>query len=99
MDKHPTPTNKHRLTRKQLLVELRDHGIPISESTLEKVCSPAVNQGPPVACYWGSRPLYDLDEALPWAEGLLRPSPSTSTNAGAKASKAARAARAAATAA
>lgn len=65
------PSNKHRLTLRQLAAELRDHGIPIGDSTLAKLCSPAINEGPPVACYWGKRPLYDFDQALLWAEARL----------------------------
>jgi hypothetical protein len=62
-----------RLTRKQLAEFLAGHGIPTSYSTLEKLCAPAINRGPPVAAWWGRRPLYDPAEALAWAESRLRP--------------------------
>jgi hypothetical protein len=62
-----------RLTRSQAATYLREHGIPIGDSTLEKLCMRAVNQGPPVAAWWGRRPLYDPDQVLAWAEARLRP--------------------------
>jgi hypothetical protein len=39
------------LTRVQLLELLQKSGYPISKSTLDKLCAPAVGQGPPVAAY------------------------------------------------
>jgi hypothetical protein len=61
-----------RLTRGQAAAYLREHGIPIGDSTLDKLCMRAVNQGPPVAAWWGRRPLYDPDQVLAWAEARLR---------------------------
>jgi hypothetical protein len=63
----PNITNK-RYTRDQLGPVLRAVGYPISDATLDKLCSPAVGQGPPVAGWWGRRPLYELDTAITWAE-------------------------------
>ena len=62
-----------RYTRKELGAELRALGFPISDSTLNKVCAPSVNQGPPIAGWWGRRPLYDLDAGIVWAEARPRP--------------------------
>jgi hypothetical protein len=62
------------LTRVQLVEFLREHGYPISLSSMNKWCMPCLNQGPPVAAWWGRRPLYDLQAALGCAESRLRPS-------------------------
>lgn len=64
--------NTERLTRQQLVAALREHGFPVGLSTLEKLCAPKVGLGPPPACYWNKRPLYDLDVALAWAQARLR---------------------------
>jgi hypothetical protein len=63
---------KPRLTRDELWSHLNANGYPISRSFLNLVCSPAVDKGPPVATYWGRRPLYDPDTALTWAEARCR---------------------------
>ena len=63
---------KPRLTRMQLGEHLRNLGYPIGNSTLVKLCAPSIGQGPPVAAWWGNRPLYDPDEGVAWAEGRLR---------------------------
>jgi hypothetical protein len=60
-----------RGTRQQLLDHLHANGIPIGKSTLDKMCAPSVDLGPPVADWFGSRPLYDFDEAIGWAKSLL----------------------------
>ena len=63
---------KPRLTRMQLGEHLRNLGYPIGNSTLVKLCAPSIGQGPPVAAWWGNRPLYNPDEGVAWAEGRLR---------------------------
>jgi hypothetical protein len=60
-----------RYTRAELGAELRARGFPISTSKLNKMCAPAVNQGPPVDSWWGRRPLYDIGAGVAWAESLL----------------------------
>jgi hypothetical protein len=70
-DMKPRP---RRLTRAQLLVLLNESGYPIGESTLDKMCAPSVATGPPVAAWWGNRPLYDPDQGLAWAEARVRSS-------------------------
>jgi hypothetical protein len=60
-----------RMTRKQLAEFLTASGYPISLSYLEKMCAPAIDQGPPSTARWGRRPLYDPDAALAWAEARL----------------------------
>jgi hypothetical protein len=62
-----------RLTRKQLAEFLTANGYPISYSTLEKLCSPAINEGPEPIGLWGRSPLYDPENSLAWAESRLRP--------------------------
>ena len=73
-------TKTHRLTRKQLAKRLRERGYPIGDATLDKICAPAVGQGPPVAGCWGRRPLYTEDEGVAWAEARLRPTRRTGAN-------------------
>lgn len=69
-----TTGRKPRMTRKQLGAFLRANGYPISDSVLNKISAPSKGEGPPIDSWWGSRPLYDPDEGLTWAESrLLRP--------------------------
>jgi hypothetical protein len=56
------------LTREQLRQRLNESGYPITASYFNKVCLPSVGNGPPVAKQWGKRPLYNLADALAWAE-------------------------------
>ena len=73
-----TPSSQHwppKLTRQMLGPFLREHGYPIGDSTVEKVCAPAVGEGPEVACYWGNRALYEQATVLQWAESQLRMTP------------------------
>jgi hypothetical protein len=58
-------------TRSQLLSAIHAAGIPMGKSTLDRLCMRSNYQGPPVAKYWGRRPLYDLDKGLAWAHSLL----------------------------
>jgi hypothetical protein len=62
-----------RMTRKQVADFLCANGFPIAYSTLEKLCAPAVGDGPPVDSRWGRRSLYDPAAALAWAKARLRP--------------------------
>jgi hypothetical protein len=65
--------SKPRMTRRQLAAHLRELGYPISDSVMNKLCAPAVGEGPPVAVWWGNRPLYDVDAGIAWAEARTRP--------------------------
>jgi hypothetical protein len=60
------------LTRTDLAELFKARGYPISLNYLNFLCSPAQDQGPPVAGRWGSRPLYTADAALAWAESRMR---------------------------
>jgi len=75
----PEQLQAERLTRDQAAVYLSMNGFPITLSTLEKLCAPAIDDGPPVAAWWGRRPLYDPAQCLAWARARLssapRPSP------------------------
>jgi hypothetical protein len=51
---------------------LREHGYPYGDSTITKLCSPAINQGPPIEAYQGKRPLRTPEKIIAWAEGRLR---------------------------
>ena len=63
------------LTREQLRLKLVELGYPLTASYFNKISLPSVNAGPPVARWWGKRPLYRLDEALAWAEFRCGSSP------------------------
>jgi hypothetical protein len=72
-DRMSETKRKRRLTRKELAAFLRDeHGYPVGDSTINKLCAPTVNEGPPVVGWWGNRPLYDPDEGVAWAEARLK---------------------------
>jgi len=70
-----SPTDAALLTREQLRLKLNELGYPLTQSYFNKISLPSVNAGPPVAKWWGKRPLYRLDEALAWAESRCGPSP------------------------
>ncbi len=57
------------LTREQLRRQLNDRGFVISYGYFSQLCLPSRGNGPPIAKWWGSRPLYDLEAGLAWAEG------------------------------
>ena len=56
------------LTREQLRVRLNERGYPITASYWAKINLPSVNAGPPVARWFGKRPLYRLEDGVTWAE-------------------------------
>jgi hypothetical protein len=60
------------MTRKQLVPFLNANGIPITWSTLNKLCAPRVGQGPPVAAWWGNKSLHEPGASLEWARSMLR---------------------------
>jgi hypothetical protein len=64
---------KTLMTRDRLGDHLANNSCGLSPSTLNKLCSPLVNDGPPVADYWLGRPLYDPDAALAWALSRRKP--------------------------
>ncbi len=51
---------------------LRALGYAYSNSEINRLCSPAVNQGPPVALRYGSRPLRTPHDVIAWAKKRLR---------------------------
>jgi hypothetical protein len=69
------PTTPALLTREQLRLRLNERGYPLSQSYFNKITLPSVNAGPPVAKWWGKRPLYHLEDALVWAESRCGSSP------------------------
>ena len=66
-----SPPPKPLLTREELRQYINDAGIPLGASTLEKLCMPSRNEGPPVEAWWGARPLYNPERGLEWAKGRL----------------------------
>jgi hypothetical protein len=69
------PRPEQLYTREQLRLQLNELGYPLTASYFQKICLPSVSAGPPVAKWWGRRPLYRLDEALAWAESRCGSSP------------------------
>ena len=63
------------LTREQLRLKLNERGYPLTASYFNKISLPSVNAGPPVAKWWGKRPLYRLEDALVWAESRCTAKP------------------------
>ena len=61
-------TTSRKLSRRELAAYLTEHGYPISVHTLNRLCGPAVNQGPQPAGQWGNRHIYDPPTGLEWAE-------------------------------
>jgi hypothetical protein len=51
---------------------LRALGYAYSTSEINRLCSPAVNEGPPVTLWHGPRPLRTPDDVIAWAESRLR---------------------------
>jgi hypothetical protein len=47
---------------------LRTLGYAYSTSEINRLCSPAVNKGPPIALWHGPRPLRTPDDVIAWAE-------------------------------
>ena len=64
------------MTRAQLVVFLNANGFPISKPTLAKLAAPKVGRGPPIAAWFGKRPLHAPGPSLEWARALLRDKPS-----------------------
>jgi hypothetical protein len=60
-------TSQRLMTRKQALEFIRAHGFPISEAYFSKLCLPSRNSGPPVARWFGGKPLYLAEPTLAWA--------------------------------
>jgi hypothetical protein len=61
-------TSSPLLTREQVRERLNEAGYPLKASYFSKICLPSRNAGPPIAKWWGKRPLYSLAAALEWAE-------------------------------
>jgi hypothetical protein len=53
------------VTRAQLAEQLTKNGFPIKLAYLNWLENQ--RSGPPVAHYWGQRPIYDVEQALAWA--------------------------------
>src|SRR5215475_14461372 len=51
---------------------LRALGYAYSTSEINRLCSPAVNEGPPIALRLGGRPLRTPDDVIVWAEKRLQ---------------------------
>jgi hypothetical protein len=72
--------SKKFLLQREIAPFLREQGIPIGDSTVEKLCTPASvaeGKGPPVDFYWNRRPLRKPETVLTWATGRLRPARQT----------------------
>jgi hypothetical protein len=60
------------LTRKELVEFLREHGYPLSHSTLAKLSMPSRGEGPKPEGCWGGRHLYRPDRVLAWARARFK---------------------------
>jgi hypothetical protein len=69
-------------TRSRLLAAINEEGIPLSKSTLDRYCMPSTKGGPPIAGWWGRRPLYDIETGKQWARSLLTAEPASRPKAG-----------------
>jgi hypothetical protein len=70
------PQTPPRVTRRQAVEVLNEHGFPTSYSTLAKITSPSQLEeglGPPPVAYFGKHPLFDVQQLLAWAEQKLTP--------------------------
>ena len=63
--------SKKFFTRPEAAEFLTSQGLPISAHTLANYNSR--REGPPVASFWGRRPLYRPADLRAWAEARLRP--------------------------
>ena len=52
---------------------LTGEGFPIAESTVAKLCSPAIAQGPALEGYWQNQRTFDPGVVLAWAKSRIRP--------------------------
>jgi hypothetical protein len=64
---------KKYLVQTEIAAFLRERGYPYGNSTIQKYCSPAINEGPPIAVWQGKRPLRTPEDVIAWAESRLRP--------------------------
>ena len=59
---------KEFLFQEDIAPFLRSLGYAYSTSQINKLCAPAVNEGPPIALWHGPRPLRTPDDVIAWAE-------------------------------
>jgi hypothetical protein len=82
----PEPLSEHAQDEPFLtLGELAEYikrvtGIRFGPSTMEKLCSPAINDGPKPACYIGKRPLFKPADVVAWARARLSAKPKASAH-------------------
>jgi hypothetical protein len=57
----------------QLSEFLIEQHYPLSKSTVTKICSPAINTGPPAEGLWGRLPTFKPSRVLDWARKRMRP--------------------------
>jgi hypothetical protein len=72
MDTHEHGAEKLIVGHGPLAAFLTDQGFPISKSTISKICSPAIDAGPPVQAYWGRWPAFSPSRALAWGRARLK---------------------------
>jgi hypothetical protein len=73
MDVDRTERDMAFLTRAGAAQYVREElGLPMGLSTMARLCGE--HAGPPVARWWGKRPLYTVDAVREWALGRLRSS-------------------------
>jgi hypothetical protein len=57
----------------QLSIFLIEQHYPLSKSTVSKICSPAINTGPPAEGLWGRLPTFKPSRVLDWARKSMCP--------------------------
>src|SRR5262244_3395373 len=63
---------KEFLFQQDIAPFLRALGYSYSSSEINRLCSPAVNKGPPIALRLGPRALRTPHDVIAWAEGRLQ---------------------------
>lgn len=67
------PETPQYLTRRQAAEFVTRHFAPLSYSRLEKLCM--AGEGPPIAGWWGRRPIYEPTALLDWARNRISEGP------------------------
>jgi hypothetical protein len=62
---------KEFLFQQDIAPFLRSYGYGYTVSQINKLCAPAVNEGPPIALWQGPRPLRTPEDVVAWAEKRL----------------------------
>ena len=74
MDAFELPDDGELLVGYRRMAEFAsEDGVPTSHSTMQKVCSPAINTGPELIGYYGQRPASTKGAIRRWNKSRLSP--------------------------